>query len=96
MKKQEFNKEYTFKVQARFGSKFQEDTAIEALWELMTGWCHFYNDTHKKNDIRILRGEYAEDIKIEIAEAHQIFHDITGQEISLSVDKALKEIIKRS
>lgn len=39
------------KIEAEFGSKFQQDTALDSLTLILRAWNDFYKLNHKKNKI---------------------------------------------
>jgi len=42
---------YIIKVEAEFGSDFQEQSGLGAVMAMLEGWKMFYSDKHKKNKL---------------------------------------------
>jgi len=55
-------KEITIKIQATFGSRFQERIARDSLMGMLKAWYKYMNHSHKKNWIDITIGNDAIDV----------------------------------
>lgn len=53
-------KELTFNIRFRFGSEFQEKSALLALDAFLTGWRSYYSLRHLRNRITLEKFELEE------------------------------------